>query len=140
MDNLYWSECDHGQHTAVFIMNMKFSLYYMNITQISDLDIFIWRLSSNWSKSEHSSELEESKQNFMFHTSIFLTATCRRLAVSFRLSLTYLMNTSALIQSLFTQPSITLLNITAKLLIRQLCNFHIISIWPQRKKRTTLLL
>ena len=47
---------------------------------------------------------------------------------------------SALIQSLFAQSSITLLNLTAKLIIQQLCNFHIISIWPQRKKRTTLLL
>ena len=46
---------------------------------------------------------------------------------------------SALIQSLFTQPPNTLLHITAKLIIQQLCNFHIISIWPQRKKRTTFL-
>ena len=38
------------------------------------------------------------------------------------------------------QPPITLLDITAKIIIRQLCNFHIISIWPQRNKRTTLLL
>ena len=49
-------------------------------------------------------------------------------------------HTSALIQSLFTQPPITLLDITSKLIIQQLCKFHIISIWPQRKKRTTLLL
>ena len=46
-------------------------------------------------------------------------------------------HTSTLIQSLFMQPPITLLNIMAKLIIRPLCNFHIISIWPQRKKRTT---
>ena len=38
------------------------------------------------------------------------------------------LHTSALIQSLFAQPPITLLDITAKLLIRQLCYFHIISI------------
>ena len=37
-------------------------------------------------------------------------------------------HTSALIQSLFTQPPITLLKKTAELLIRQLCNFHIISL------------
>ena len=49
-------------------------------------------------------------------------------------------HTSALIQSLFMQHPITLLDITAKLIVRQPCNFHIISIWPQRKKRTTLLL
>ena len=50
----------------------------------------------------------------------------------------YTLHISVLIQSLFTQPPITLLDITAKLLIQQLCNFHIISIWPQSKKRTTL--
>ena len=48
-------------------------------------------------------------------------------------------HTTVLIQLLFTQPPITILNITAKLLIQQFCNFHIISLWPQSKKRTTLL-
>ena len=41
--------------------------------------------------------------------------------------------TSALIQSLFMQHPITLLDITAKLIIQQHCNFHIISIWPKKK-------
>ena len=36
-------------------------------------------------------------------------------------------HTSVLIKSLFTQPPITLLEITAKLIIEQLCNVHIIS-------------